>query len=188
MTIGCLSQEYLEGGPLLPGEEVECKPLPPEKVWLFFRDMLRGVSYLHSQGIIHRDLKPQNMLLTREDQVKIADFGAAVLTGGGAKVLAAGGTPAFMAPELFRLDMDKEEKTRVTMSPQVDVWSLGATLYNMVFGRPPWMAKNQLVLAEKIQNIELQFPSGFGSVDPHLRNLLKRMLEKDPKTRIPMVS
>jgi serine/threonine protein kinase len=136
--------------------------------------------------VVHRDLKPQNMLLTADDQVKIADFGAAVLTGGGAKVLAAGGTPAFMAPELFQFGL-KEDGRRLTMSPQVDVWSLGATLYNMLFGRPPWMAKNQIELAKQIQNIELSFPHDCEGVDPHLRNLLKRMLEKDPKTRISMV-
>lgn len=67
------------------------------------------------------------------------------------------------------------------------MWSLGATLYNMVFGRPPWTGKNQIELAERIQNIELQFPSNCEDIDPHLRNLLKRMLEKDPKTRISMV-
>mmetsp|Transcript_24677 Transcript_24677/g.36360 ORF Transcript_24677/g.36360 Transcript_24677/m.36360 type:complete len:1256 (+) Transcript_24677:1756-5523(+) len=181
-----LIQEYMEGGPLLPGEQVVTEPLPPEKVWLYFRDMLRGVSYLHSQGVVHRDLKPQNMLRSADDKVvKIADFGAAVLTSGGAK-LAAGGTPAFMAPELFKVGLSDGDNSSVN-SPLVDVWGLGATLYNMVFGRPPWMAQNQIQLADMVQNIELTFPKDQEfNIDPHLRNLLKRMLEKDPKTRITM--
>lgn len=102
-----LIQELLEGGPILPNE-AKTTPLPTIKARAYFRDMLKGVRYLHSKGIVHRDLKPQNMLRTAQDRVKIADFGAAVFTGtkaseGSREVLTAGGTPAFMAPEIYKI-------------------------------------------------------------------------------------
>ena len=67
---------------------------------------------------------------------------------------------------------------------QVDVWSLGATLFNLVVGRPPWVAQNQIVLAHQIQHVELVFPPEAEDLDPHLKNLLRRMLTKDPDRRI----
>ena len=184
-----LVQEYMDGGPLL-GDEWNAEPIPEKKVWNYFRDMLRGVSYMHSQGIVHRDIKPQNMLKSADDVVKLADFGTAVLTGGddGSVVLAAGGTPAFMAPELFQVaSKDTTETHARVVSPQVDVWGLGATLYNLVIGHPPWMAKNQIQLAEMVKNIELRFPfEAERTMDPHMKHLIKRMLTKDPKLRITM--
>ena len=102
-----LIQELMEGGPILPNE-AKTTPIPAAQARHYFRDMLKGVRYLHSNDIVHRDLKPQNMLRTDKDRVKIADFGAAVFTGtkvaeGSREVLTAGGTPAFMAPEIYRI-------------------------------------------------------------------------------------
>lgn len=82
-----------------------------------------------------------------------------------------------MAPELFLTNTT----TDFTKSPGIDVFALGATLYYMIVGRPPWMAKNQIDLAAKIKNIELTFP--VENVDPHLKYLLKNMLAKDYRTR-----
>lgn len=66
------------------------------------------------------------------------------------------------------------------------MWGLGATLYNMVVGQPPWMADNELELAETVRNMELTYPDNTQYIDPHLKNLLARMLDKDPDTRLSM--
>lgn len=170
-----LIQEFMEGGPLMDDAE-SCEPIDPKLARKYFRDILRGVCYLHSEGIVHRDIKPQNMLKSADGTVKIADFGAAVFTGAQQKV-AFGGTPAFMAPELFMTSKDKD----FTKSPGIDIFALGATLYYMVVGRPPWMARNQIDLATKIKNIELVFPNE--NVDPHMKHLLRQMLAKDYRLR-----
>jgi serine/threonine protein kinase len=92
-----------------------------------------------------------------------------------------------MAPELFRV-ATRAGLDDYSFSPKVDIWGLGATLYNMVVGHPPWIAENQLHLAHKVQNFEVHFPIECdSSLDPHLKNLIKRMLAKDPIDRPDMV-
>lgn len=173
-----LIMEFLEGGPLLPDSETTT-PIPEEVSREYFRDMLRAVFHMHARGVIHRDIKPQNMLKTFDSKIKVADFGSAVILGSDEKWPLVGGTPAFMAPELFKLTGNDP------VSPAIDIWGLGATLYNMVVGKPPWMAVNQLHLAGAVQNYEVTYPSHIeAKLDPHLKNLLKQMLEKDPASRI----
>ena len=98
------------------------------------------------------------------------------VTGGGASV----GTPFFMAPELFESsDSGVMEKL---VQPAVDIWSLGATLYMLVCGRPPWMGKNELELAHKIELVELTFPPEVLGValDPHIKSMIRKVSGSRP--------
>jgi len=110
-----------------------------------------------------------------EDQVvKIADFGISkMLSGSGQKLADAAGTPAFMAPELC--------DSRSEFSGQLaDVWALGATMFMLRFGNPPFVAGNIMSLYFKILNEPLHFPH---AINPSLQDLLENMLMKDPSKR-----
>lgn len=113
------------------------------------------------------------MLLGEDGLVKIADFGISqMLSASGQKLADAAGTPAFMSPELC------EGKS---FSGQLaDIWAIGATMFMLRFGNPPFLAKSIINLYHKICNDPLVFP---GPIDPGLRNLLENLLEKDPTKR-----
>lgn len=171
--------EYCENGALMEGLDNN-QPLPENTAREYFRDLLLGLHYLHAQGVVHRDIKPANLLLTKENVVKIADFGAArMITGGTKWISGVTGTPAFMAPELLVEDQEEYD------GPAVDLWSCGATLFMMVTGTPPWMSDDEIKLAKKVKNDELQFPHDWNqsNYSPHLKNLIQRLLSKDPLKR-----
>lgn len=114
-----------------------------------------------------------------DNLVKIADFGISKMleNGSAQKLVDAGGTPAFMAPELC-------SSSEAFSGQLADIWAIGATMFMLRFGHPPFVASNVLALYNKIVNDPLEFPPV--AIDPGLRNLLVNMLEKDPKLRYNM--
>ncbi|RLN20175.1 hypothetical protein BBJ28_00014809 [Nothophytophthora sp. Chile5] len=172
-----LVQEYVQNS--LMEEVTKARRLSEVVARKYMRDLLCGLQYLHFHKVIHRDIKPENILVSSEGVAKIADFGTARMIMNETETISgAKGTPAFMAPEMFDIDA-------TYTGPSVDVWSLGATLYMMVIGHPPWLADNEIVLAERVQRVELRFPKEVErTMEPHLKNLLQRMLTKDPSVRI----
>lgn len=133
-----------------------------------FRDTVLGLEYLHYQGVVHRDIKPANLLWSRDHRVKISDFGVSyfgrpirdgeldeTVSESEAKdfdddleLAKTVGTPAFFAPELCYTDLDKTEQPRV--SEQIDVWSLGVTLYCLIYARIPFLAEDEFQMFKKI--------------------------------------
>ena len=107
--------------------------------------------------------------------MKIADFGISkMLSASSQQLQEVGGTPAFMSPELC------ENKNTAFSGQLADVWAIGATIFMLRFGNPPFVAKSIINLYYKICNDPLVFP---GPLDPGLKNLLEGMLEKDPDKR-----
>ncbi|PKY04061.1 serine/threonine protein kinase [Aspergillus campestris IBT 28561] len=200
-----------------------------------FRESLLGLEYLHYQGIIHRDIKPANLLVTSSYRVKISDFGVSYLgrpirddegdqlndsevteLDDARELSKTVGTPAFYAPELCYTGEDFVETIgsvpRITEA--IDVWSLGVTLYGMIFGRLPFVSddeysmfqtivkkdvfipRKRLVPVENEPNTVSQWPrslSGskrmagelvYEDIDDELYDLLKRLLTKDPAKRV----
>jgi len=186
-TVGKLYiiQEFVQNGSVMP-EELFAKPLEPQRVWRLFRDMLRGLEYLHQHLVIHRDLKPSNILIDSEDCAKIADFGMASSLQRGDDLADAetAGSPAFMAPEVCGL-MGNEPYS----GQRADMWSAGATLFAMLFGHPPYIQKNLTLLEQfEAKLLPLKFPNrpkGMSFEDwAHCQDLLRKMLDKNWRHRL----
>eukprot|EP00939_MAST-03C_sp_MAST-3C-sp1_P001670 g1670.t1 len=178
-------QEFVNKGPVMP-EELFTKPLDPKRAWRLFRDMLRGLEYLHQHLIIHRDLKPSNILIDKEDNAKIADFGMAASLKKGDDLADAetAGSPAFMAPEVCGVMGNEPYSGQVA-----DMWSAGATLYAMLFGHPPFIEPNLTLLEQFEGKLKpLPFPAkpeGLTYAEwPHCQALLRQMLDKSWRKRL----
>jgi serine/threonine protein kinase/formylglycine-generating enzyme required for sulfatase activity len=184
------AMEYVDGHDL--SELVKTKGrLPVAQACLFTYQAALGLQHAHEEGLIHRDLKPNNLILSRKGEkatVKILDFGLAKaaregieaeLSSSGPSLTgpnAALGTPAYMAPEQIT--------DAATVDIRADIYSLGGTLYFLLTGRPPFLAKTQY---ELFQAHISRIPDPLNLVRPdvpqQLAALVAKMLAKDPAER-----
>ncbi|KAK7883078.1 hypothetical protein WMY93_029252 [Mugilogobius chulae] len=168
--------ELMTKGPVM--EVPTDNPLTEEQARFYFRDVVLGIEYLHYHKIIHRDIKPSNLLLGDDGHVKIADFGVSrEFKGTDAMLSGTAGTPAFMAPET----MTEHEHT--FSGKAVDLWAMGVTLFCFVFGKCPFYDEYIVALHNKIKKDPVVFPE-IPAISKDLRDLIKRMLDKNPETRI----
>lgn len=139
----------------------------------------RALKVAHNIGIIHRDLKPANLLLTPNGQIKLSDFGVAQVFAGGRLTATGGviGTAEYMSPE-------QAQGKRATK--QSDIYALGAVLYVMLTGRPPFVGKTALDLAQKHRYGQFDSPRRIVPEIPSwLDDLVCKCLEKNPDDRYP---
>jgi len=138
----------------------------------------RAVHFAHQHGIIHRDLKPNNILIDAEGEPHLSDFGLAKLIeqdSGLTRTNEVLGTPAYMAPE---------QATGKVVSSAVDVYSLGAILYELLTGQPPLRGKTPLETLRMVVEQEAVPPTTVNSsADPELAAICLKCLEKDPTRR-----
>lgn len=168
--------ELLERGEVMqiPTDE----PLSEKQAWHYFRDVVLGLEYLHYQKIIHRDIKPSNLLLGDDGHVQIADLGVCnEFDGSDARLNSTAGTPAFTAPEAL------DPNAKYFSGKALDLWSLGCTLYAFVFGKLPFYNESVLTLYNMIKTKPVVFPAS-PIISNSLKDLLLRMLDKDPTNRI----
>lgn len=161
------------------GAEAKCDPMEDhELIRRYIRDMILGLDYLHANDIIHGDIKPENLLLTKNHHLKIADFGVSFMLDDetcpnkDGKISRAQGTPAFTAPETG---------SKSFMAYPIDVWAMGVTLYMMITGICPFAGNGIYDTYEKIQNDNPPIPQ---NIDENMRDFLEKILLKDPNKRI----
>jgi serine/threonine-protein kinase len=129
-----LALEYVEGGSL--AKRTAGAPQPPREAAALIELLARAVAYAHQNGVIHRDLTPTNVLLTAAGAPKLTDFGLARRLADTQGMTATGavlGTPNYLAPE-------QASAERTALSPRTDVYGLGAILYYLLTGGPPFQA------------------------------------------------
>ena len=132
------SMDYVEGRSL--ADLVRANPPSAKQAAAYVRSIAQAIQYAHEQGTLHRDLKPSNVLIDRHNQPRVTDFGLARRIEGGSDLTNTGqilGTPSYMPPE-------QAAGNRGQVGPASDVYSLGAILYELVAGRPPFRAETPL--------------------------------------------
>jgi len=144
----------------------------------YFRQLVSGVAYCHSQGVAHRDLKPENLLLDADGVLKISDFGLSALYDGedGASrsqmLHTTCGTPNYVAPEVLQ---NEGYVGRVA-----DCWSIGVILYVLLAGFLPFDESTMSALFDKIKRADYAYPDFFGKP---VTELIDTLLVADPKAR-----
>jgi serine/threonine-protein kinase 11 len=140
-----------------------------------FKQVIQAIAYLHRNNIAHHDIKQINILLTKNGTAKLSDFG---LSSSFESACNLSGSPAYQAPEIFD---DHSDDLNQFDASKIDIWSLGVSLFESVFGFLPFKGGNAFQIASSIQRNPISIPDGCSSV---LRNLLKKMLVVNPLKRI----
>jgi serine/threonine protein kinase len=185
------SMDYVEGRNL--ASLVEAGPLPVSQAVTYLKGIAEAIHYAHQQGILHRDLKPSNILIDSFDEPRITDFGIAKRIGARdvpvsmkagnsteTSLTAAGevvGTPSYMSPE--QIDADPRQ-----LGPATDVYSLGAILYELLTGRPPFRGRSARdTLLAVLQSPPVSVRRLNRRVPRELERICLKCLQKDPGRR-----
>jgi len=155
-------------------------PLPTRRAAELIRRVSEAIEYAHRRGVIHRDLKPANILLDRDGNPRVTDFGLAKRVQGDSGLTGSGqimGTPSYMPPE-------QAGGKRGEVGPAADVYSLGATLYALVTGRPPFQAATAMDTVIQVLSDEPVPPRRLNAaVDRDLETICLKCLAKEPGKR-----
>ena len=172
------AMEYIEGKDLAALTREQ--PLPPQLAAGYVRTIAEAVQYAHEQGTLHRDLKPSNVLIDERDQPHVTDFGLATRLDGGSDLTLSGqvlGTPGFMPPE-------QVAGRREAIGAACDVYSLGAILYHLLTGRPPFAAGTMEETLRQVMQLEPAPPRLLNAGTPRdLETICLKCLAKPPRHR-----
>jgi eukaryotic-like serine/threonine-protein kinase len=184
-----LIMELVEGPTL--ADRIAVGPIPLDEALAIARQLADGLEFAHEKGIVHRDLKPANVKLTRDGQVKVLDFGLAkamaddlasgnpmnspTLTLSATRAGVILGTAAYMPPE---------QAKGKTVDRRADIWAFGVVLYEMLTGSRGYNGETAAETLASVIKEELEWSRLPAGIPPHIRRLLRRCLEKDPRRRL----
>ena len=174
------SMDYVAGRDL--GAVVKDGPLSPQLAARYVKTIAEAIQYAHQRGTLHRDLKPQNVLIDATDQPRITDFGLAKITADDSRLTQTGvvmGSPSYMPPE-------QAAGRHGDIGPASDVYSLGAMLYELLTGRPPFRGTTPMATLREVMEAEPIAPRRLkADIPPDLETICLKCLEKSPLTRYP---
>lgn len=175
-----IAMEYIEGESLR--DRLQSQSLGFEAVLDLMIQIAQGLELAHSKGIIHRDIKTSNIMLTKQDQAKIMDFGLSKSLSGTqiTKTIAVLGTVAYMSPEQARGE---------TLDVRSDIWSLGVVFFEMLTGKRPFKGSHDQVVIYSLLNDDPPRVSALREGVPlEADRIIAKCLEKDPDTRYQSVA
>jgi eukaryotic-like serine/threonine-protein kinase len=172
------SMDYIDGGSL--ADLIRERPLPPRKAAAYLKKVAEAIHYAHSRGVLHRDMKPSNVLLAQDHEPKVTDFGLAKLMQSDSKLTLSGtvmGSPSYMSPE-------QASGHGNSVDVRSDVYSMGAILYELLTGRPPFQADTTLEILRLVAEAEPVSLRQLNKNIPHdLDTICLKCLEKDAARR-----
>ena len=172
------SMSFIEGESL--AHKVADGPVAPREAAELVKKIAVAIAYAHAEGVIHRDLKPGNVLVDRDGEPRITDFGLAKRVEGDSSLTATGqvvGTPSYMPPEQARGELDE-------VGPLADIYATGAVLYCLLTARPPFQAANPLdTLLQVLEKDPLPVQDLVPQVPRDLETICLKCLEKEPRRR-----
>jgi len=172
------SMDYVDGRSL--AELAREQPLSAPHAAEYIRDVAEAVHYAHQQGTLHRDLKPSNILIDRQGRVRITDFGLAKKIASDSDLTLTGqilGTPSYMPPE-------QASGRRSLVAAGSDIYSLGAVLYELLTGRPPFRGESPVQTLRQVETLDPVPPRLLNPATPRdLETICLKCLEKEPQKR-----
>ena len=188
--VHALVLELVEGRTLAVRLEGQARGIPLDEALAIARQIVNALDAAHERGIVHRDLKPANIAITPDGTVKVLDFGLAKadgLGGGGADLT---NSPTLMAPTLNGVllgtapYMSPEQARGKAVDKRTDIWAFGCVLFEMLTGRRAFNGETTSDAIAAILEREPDYSLLNPSTPPQIVRLLKRALDKDPKTRL----
>ncbi|MEM1304123.1 MAG: serine/threonine-protein kinase, partial [Planctomycetota bacterium] len=172
------SMQLVEGESL--SDMVDAGPLEPRRAAAYLRGVAQGIQAAHDRGILHRDLKPHNVMIDRRnDRPLVADFGLAKVVEADDQLTRSGeviGTPSYMAPE--------QVSSAAGVDAAADLYALGATLYHLLTGRPPFKGPNTMATLRQVLFQEVVEPRQLNAaIDRDLNTICVKCLQKDASRR-----
>ncbi len=172
-----IAMEYLEGITLLRFTRAK-RLLPVRKIITYFTKIAEALDYAHDQGIVHRDIKPANVMVLKNGDIKITDFGIArITTSSHTQTGVVKGTPYYMSPEQF---------SGAKVDGRSDIFSLGTMLFQLLTGSLPFFSESPAVLMNQIMNFPHPNPRAINPrVMPAIIPIVDKALEKQAERRYP---